>query len=372
MPLYIDFHKLNFLPTEEELRKGHELDLEVQEEYRVRFQQFWFNKNSSTVFCLIEAPNAEAIMHCHWAGTGDTPCNIQEVEPLYLRLFMGEPGALKHDLTFTIDGKVDPANRTLLLIMLSDAVPTKGNATLRLRFTPPLQLKEMIIDILSRFKGRFVEQSTQNSLVGVFDSPVNTLSCAEDLKDFFKRYAKENDLDLGFRMALHSGQPLTNEGGFFEEAIKQTKRLCIISQPQQIIVSSYLKNQLETETEATMLASSPSTIKVLSEPEEEFLHHLFESIEQNLSQESFNVNMLSTLIGISRPQLYRKTTSLTGRSPNHFIKDLRMQKALSLLKSRKGNISEIAMEVGYSNPSYFSKLFYESFGHTPSSMNATS
>lgn len=365
MPLYIDFHKFDFALTEEELKKGHDADLAVQKKFGVRFQQFWYNEKKSTVFCLIEAPSAEAIEHCHFMAGGDIPCNVQEVEPVYMRLFMGETGSLKQDLTLTIDGKVDPANRTLLLIILSEAVPGLG-------FVPPLQLKEMVIDTLSRFKGRFVEQSTQSNLVGVFDSPVNALSCAEDLEDLFKRYQRENNSGLAFRMALHSGQPLTKEGGFFEEAIKQTKHLCQISQPHQIIVSAHLKNLLETETEAALNAFSPLTIKVLSEPEESFLHSLYEGIEQNLSQESFNVSKLGELLGISRPQLYRKTISLTGKSPNHFIKDMRMEKAWNLLKSRKGNISEIALEVGYTNPSYFSKLFCESFGYAPSSIHALS
>jgi AraC-like DNA-binding protein len=76
-------------------------------------------------------------------------------------------------------------------------------------------------------------------------------------------------------------------------------------------------------------------------------------------------------MGMSRPQLYRKTTSLTGKSPNDFIKEIRMRKAWHLLKLKKGNISEVALEVGYSNPSYFSKIFHESFGCTPSELYAT-
>jgi len=71
-------------------------------------------------------------------------------------------------------------------------------------------------------------------------------------------------------------------------------------------------------------------------------------------------------MGVSRPQLYRKIRALTGRSPVDFIHDLKMNRALSLLKDKQHNITEIAMELGYSNPSYFAKCFQKKFGVTPS------
>jgi AraC-like DNA-binding protein len=77
-------------------------------------------------------------------------------------------------------------------------------------------------------------------------------------------------------------------------------------------------------------------------------------------------------IGISRPQLYRKITALTGRAPNDFLRDLRLEKSLALLKQRTRNISQIALEVGYSNPSYFSKCFAEKFGCLPSEVITSS
>jgi len=361
MPLFIDFHQLDFTPTIEEVKQGHEADLAVKDKHGVKFLQFWYNEQATTIFCLMEAPTAEAIERCHWEGAGDTPCNIQEVEPLYLRLFMGEAGSLKHDLTMTVDGQVDPAHRTLLLITLHQDTTEYS----LLPYTPSAQLKQSVIDMLSRFKGRFVEQLAESMLVGVFNSPTSALACIEDLNALLKQYQAETDSALLFRVALHSGQPLTHSGGFFERATQQTKRLCQASRPNQMVVSAHLKSMLETEAEGALEKSS-ALIKVLSEPEENFLHELCGYIEQHLTQESFNVNRLGEMMGISRPQLYRKTLALTGRSPNHFIRDIRMERAWDLLKNKKGNVSEVALAVGYANPSYFSKLFDATFGSKPS------
>ncbi|MES1213875.1 MAG: helix-turn-helix transcriptional regulator [Bacteroidota bacterium] len=64
--------------------------------------------------------------------------------------------------------------------------------------------------------------------------------------------------------------------------------------------------------------------------------------------------------------MYRKLTFLTGKSPNTFIKDYRLNEALKLLNKNAGNISEVAFETGYSSPSYFSKCFQEKYNYSPS------
>ena len=72
-----------------------------------------------------------------------------------------------------------------------------------------------------------------------------------------------------------------------------------------------------------------------------------------------SVNDLGKALGYSRPQLYRKMVLLTGRSPNLFINEYRLNKALQLLKRKEKNISEIAFQTGFNSPSYFSKCFQE-------------
>jgi AraC-like DNA-binding protein len=135
--------------------------------------------------------------------------------------------------------------------------------------------------------------------------------------------------------------------------------------PNQIVLSANLKNLYQMETAASKNDAFSSSFRILMKSEEDFLHELFHHTENNLRSESFSVNNLCKLIGMSQPQLYRKIVSLTGSSPNQFITDLRMQLAWELLKTKKSNVSQIAFELGYSNPSYFSKVFLQKFGHSP-------
>ncbi len=167
-----------------------------------------------------------------------------------------------------------------------------------------------------------------------------------------------------FKIGISADQPVTRDGEFFSKAIRLSHRLCTTANDNQILVSalaSKLCNSIKTS----------SQIRFLDIPEEEFVSDLLSITDSKLAAENFNVASICKDIGISRPQLYRKITSLTGRAPNDFLRDLRLEKSLELLKQRTKNISQVALEVGYSNPSYFSKCFAEKFGCMPSEVLAS-
>ena len=75
---------------------------------------------------------------------------------------------------------------------------------------------------------------------------------------------------------------------------------------------------------------------------------------------------LERAMALSQMQLYRKLKALTGQTPSLFIRSVRLQKAMQLLKTTDLNISEIAYEVGFNDPAYFSRTFHEVFGAPPS------
>ena len=88
--------------------------------------------------------------------------------------------------------------------------------------------------------------------------------------------------------------------------------------------------------------------------------------ESTWSNINLKVEHFSKPVGCSKSQLYRKLTLLTGKSPNGFIREYRLNEALTLLNKNTGNVSEIAFETGFSSPSYFSKCFLKMYGHLPS------
>ena len=100
--------------------------------------------------------------------------------------------------------------------------------------------------------------------------------------------------------------------------------------------------------------------------DKKFLQKAFEIINQNLPDTAFGVEALRDLLNVSRSVLHRKIVSLTGESPGDLIRRIRLTKAAHLIEQKFGNISEIAIEVGFSNPAQFSQSFQKQFGVTPS------
>lgn len=97
-----------------------------------------------------------------------------------------------------------------------------------------------------------------------------------------------------------------------------------------------------------------------------FIQKVQVQIEKNISDESFGIPQLCKAIGISRSQLHNKIKAQTGLSTSIFVRSIRLKKAKLLLHHSDLNISEIAYEVGFKDPSYFSRLYSEQYGMPPS------
>ncbi len=103
-----------------------------------------------------------------------------------------------------------------------------------------------------------------------------------------------------------------------------------------------------------------------------FMLRVKEVLQDHIDDESFDVNRLAALFGISRTQLYRKVKALTGHSTSELIQKLRLNRAKELLLNTQLNISEIGYEVGFKDPAYFSRMFSREVGSTPSSFRERS
>ena len=99
--------------------------------------------------------------------------------------------------------------------------------------------------------------------------------------------------------------------------------------------------------------------------DEQFLQKALAVTEANLANVSFDVELFSREMGLSRTQLHRKLTALTEQSPNVFIRAIRLRRAASLLKQNQGNVADVAYQVGFSSPNYFTKCFRDEYGQTP-------
>lgn len=107
-----------------------------------------------------------------------------------------------------------------------------------------------------------------------------------------------------------------------------------------------------------------------SNADEQFMIKLNEMIDQNLSQPDLDVKFLTAQMAMSRTSLYNKIKELTGMGANDYINRRRIDKAIILLTQSGMSITEISEQVGFTYQRYFSTLFKEMKGMTPSQFRA--
>jgi signal transduction histidine kinase/DNA-binding response OmpR family regulator len=100
--------------------------------------------------------------------------------------------------------------------------------------------------------------------------------------------------------------------------------------------------------------------------DDKFIQKAKDLVEVNMEDSSFTVEKMSKELNVSRTQLHRKLTALTGMPPSDFIRDLRLKKAAELILAKADNISQIGYSVGFNDQSYFTKCFKKQYGVAPS------
>jgi signal transduction histidine kinase/ligand-binding sensor domain-containing protein/DNA-binding response OmpR family regulator len=100
--------------------------------------------------------------------------------------------------------------------------------------------------------------------------------------------------------------------------------------------------------------------------DEKLIAKAIKIVEDNLGEADFSVEKFSRELGMSRVHLYKKLLALTGKSPIEFIRTIRLQRAAQLLQKSQLSVAEIAYQVGFNNPKYFSKYFKDQFKILPS------
>ena len=99
--------------------------------------------------------------------------------------------------------------------------------------------------------------------------------------------------------------------------------------------------------------------------DEQLFKKALKVVEENISNEQFDVQFFCSELGVSRTMLFTKVKAWTNFTPNEFIHEIRMKRAAQLLEQTTMNISQVSYKVGFNNPKYFSKCFQKKYGETP-------
>lgn len=145
----------------------------------------------------------------------------------------------------------------------------------------------------------------------------------------------------------------------FNKAVLEAQCRSLIANRRRI------KDLANNDTSARAAAPHPAGTDSI---DDEFYSRFLEIIKQEMGNSELNVDNLAGQLGLGRSQFYRKIKALTNYSPVELIRHLRLKQARTLLRTTSKTVSEIAYEVGFSNPAYFTKCYRDAYGETPTAL----
>ena len=136
------------------------------------------------------------------------------------------------------------------------------------------------------------------------------------------------------------------------------------------VLRARIKNLIESRQKLRELFSKGPAfdpkLMATNSVDKAFMNKVIEIVEKNLDNINFDIELFAENLNMSRAQLYRKIKALTNQTVHDFITTIRLNKAALLLIKGELSISEVAYEVGYTQPNNFSRSFSKQFGQTPS------
>lgn len=357
MPIYMDVHIVPGVKARD-VAEAHYKDLIHQDDYGCKCMTYWIDEDRETIFCLIEAPTKEAVEEMHGKAHGLIPNKVIEVSSSIVESFLGriyDP----EDAKISDDGlKVfsDPSFRILLLTKTVDPVllkhklgPEKTNEVLS-------RVNGTIRKTVLEHSGREVEHGGSGFIIS-FASATKAVSCAMAIL----QQISQPDADaIGLKIGVNAGEPIEKSNRLFGDTIEKAEHICTIANAAQIAIASSVKELIAKDH-----FENGQHFFTLSPQDENLLELLFDKLEENWHDAEFDMDDYCQSTAMSKSQLYRKTISLTGFSPNALLKEFRLEKAKDLMRKQHYNIAQITFDSGFTSPSYFTKCFKKKYGLLP-------
>jgi AraC-like DNA-binding protein len=363
MPIFMDRHDVSESVTAELVAQIHLEDLEIQQKYNCRGLTYWYDDARKMAFCLIEAPDRNAIVQMHDHAHGNVPHQIIEVDKTIVESFLGRIEDPQKAQNTDLNIINEPAFRTIMMVSIVNH-SYKNSEPYNIDYHVQ-QIYKHINDILKSYNGTVARQNGDGSLIS-FYTVTEAVRCAlkihEDYRSLRTKYQiNYTELSVG----LHAGIPVTERKTLFEDTIKLAQRMCMISSAE-IVISTETQQLFESENFGEVL--NDKCIHELSKVEEKLLNSLMDLLEKEWYNTQLKVEDFEQKIGVSKSKLYREMIRLTGKSPSVFLLHYRLRKSLQMLQMQNRNVSEVAFNSGFNSASYFAKCFRKKYGIPPSDL----
>jgi AraC-like DNA-binding protein len=341
--------------------EAHYQDLLHQSEYGCKCMTYWIDETRESIFCLIEAPEKDAVKEMHRKAHGLVPNKIIEVSSSVVQSFLGRIYDPEEVETSDNGLKVfnDPGFRILLITKTIDPVLLRYKLGSERADELMKEHRNIVRRNLVQNEGTEVEHSGSGFIVS-FSSAAKAVSCAIHIQNDLPESVADA---IGFKMSVNGGQPVEKSNKLFGDTIQLAQYLCSIPRPFRLAMPSAVKDLVAKDD----VTKSGNSLLSLSPQDEALLESLFSKLEEHWQDPDFDVDDYCHAMAMSKSQLYRKTIALTGLSLNMLLKEFRLEKAKDLMKKQHYSISQITFDSGFTSPSYFTKCFKKKYGLLPMS-----
>jgi class 3 adenylate cyclase len=237
----MDIHELPEGTTAEDIAKAHASDVETQRKYGVEYRKYWVNETGRKVFCLADAPNAEAAACVHREAHGMVAEKIIEVEPDVAEVFLGGAETNSAGAVLMPGGGSDARDPGIRTILFTDIVEST-TLTQTLGDEAALALFDVhntvVRNALTDQGGREIKH-TGDGIMASFVSAAAAVRCAAQIqRDLAKHADNQRDQPVKVRIGAAAGEPVEQHHDLFGYTVQLAARLCSHASPEQILVSN--------------------------------------------------------------------------------------------------------------------------------------
>ena len=239
MPIFMDRHDLTGLSAED-LAQAHKMDLEIQDQFGVKFMTYWFDEDRKTGFCLIDAPDAETAKRVHEASHGNVAEDVIAVDMSAVEAFLGRITTAAHPKYDDVGGDQGSAFRA---VMFTDIVEST-EMTARLGDEKSVEMvrahDSIVRRALNKSDGREIKH-TGDGLMASFDETAQSIQCARSIQASIESFNKSSSEELGLRIGLDAGEPVSDNNDLFGNTVQMAARLCAVAERNSIYVTNAVR-----------------------------------------------------------------------------------------------------------------------------------
>jgi class 3 adenylate cyclase len=261
MPMYMDRHAAEGA-TPSALAAAHQADLALQARFGCHCFTYWFDEPRQSIFCLIDAPNQQAVQDMHRAAHGMTANQIIEVDPSNVTAFLGRLTDPQDAPSKPIS---EPAFRAIMFTDLANSTDITNELGDDAAFELQSEHYSIVREALRKQGGREVDHAGDGFLT-CFTTVSKAVECAISIQKSFEAFnEKKPPAPLKVKIGLGAGEPVADGDTLFGSTINMTARICAKSQPEQILAAPVVRD-LCAGRRFTFKEHGPVSLKGFAQP----------------------------------------------------------------------------------------------------------